>query len=307
MSQPSRNPASSAAAAFVRRIPALLLIVAAALSVGACHKKDKKKDPLQGASVEKIYDAGHQAMTRANWSKAEATYKVLAAQYPYGPYTEQAAMETAYAQYREGKPEDAISSIDRFIRIYPTQPNLAYMYYLRGLVNSDRDTVWLQHVWRLDPSRRDQSTPQQAYSYFSTVVTRFPTSHYASDARNHMLNLRDMFARHELDTALYYLQRTAYVSAIDRAKYILEQYPQSKYQYDAVAVLGEAYTKLGNKPLADDARRLLTQNDPQHPWLSGHWPHYPSHLRRLNPFAGEKSPVDYEDKQIEKQAKRQQQ
>jgi outer membrane protein assembly factor BamD len=87
------------------------------------------------------------------------------------------------------------------------------------------------------------------------------------------------------------------VSAASRAKYLLETYPQSEYQYDAIAVLGEAYTRLGNKTLADDARRVLQQNDPQHPWLTGKWPKYPSTLRRLNPFAGEKSPVDAGKKQ----------
>ena len=83
-----------------------------------------------------------------------------------------------------------------------------------------------------------------------------------------------------------------WVSAASRAKYLLETYPQSEYQNDAVAVLGEAYTHLGNETLAADARRVLQQNDPQHPWLQGKWPDYPSALRKLNPFAGEKSPLD---------------
>ena len=88
------------------------------------------------------------------------------------------------------------------------------------------------------------------------------------------------------------MRRSAWVSAADRATYLLETYPQSEYQNDAVAVLAEAYTRLGNEALAADARRVLQQNDPQHPWLSGHWPDYPWAVRKLNPFAGEKSAVD---------------
>jgi outer membrane protein assembly factor BamD len=34
------------------------------------------------------------------------------------------------------------------------------------------------------------------------------------------------------------------------------------------------------------------QNDPEHPWLTGNWPDYPWAVRKLNPFAGEKSAVD---------------
>jgi outer membrane protein assembly factor BamD len=180
---------------------------------------------------------------------------------PYGPYTEQAMIETAYAQYKAGKHDDAVSSIDRFIRTYPTHRNIAYLYYLRGLSNSNRDTVFLQKVWSLDPSRRDLSTPQQAYNDFNIVAERYPNSRYAA-ARERMIELRNVFAQHELDVALYYMRRQAYVSAVSRATYILETYPQSQYQYDAVATLAEAYAKLGNKTLSDDARRVLELNDP---------------------------------------------
>jgi outer membrane protein assembly factor BamD len=205
-------------------------------------------------------------------------------------------METAYAQYKAGKMDDTVSTIDRFIRTYPTQRNVPYMYYLRGLANSGRDTVFLQKVWKLDPSRRDLATPLQGYNDFNLLAERYPNSRYSADARQRMVALRNLFARHELDTALYYLRRDAWVSAAARAKYLLETYPQSEFQNDAVAVLGEAYTHLGNETLAADARRVLQQNDPQHPWLSGDWPDYPSPIRKLNPFAGEKSAVDMKKK-----------
>ena len=283
--------------AFFRRTATLLAILAIAATGAGCSKfKKDSADELQGMPVEQLYTEAHTAMTKGNWAKAETTFKRLIAQYPYGAYTEQAQMETAYAQYKAGKMEDTVSTIDRYIRTYPTQRNIPYMYYLRGLANSNRDQVFLQRVWRLDASRRDLSTPTQAYSDFNIVAERYPNSRYAADARQRMAVLRDQFARHELDTALYYLRRDAWVSAANRAKYLLETYPQSAYQYDAVATMGEAYTQLGNKTLADDARRVLQQNDPQHPWLVGEWPDYPSSLRRLNPFAGEKSAVDNDDR-----------
>ncbi|MGH8078526.1 MAG: outer membrane protein assembly factor BamD, partial [Lysobacter sp.] len=113
-----------------------------------------------------------------------------------------------------------------------------------------------------------------------------------ADARERMTELRNTFARHELETAMYYLRRTAYVAAAERAKYLLETYPQSSHQNDAVAVLAAAYTGLGNETLAADAKRVLQQNQPNHPYLTGDWPDYPSNLRKLNPFAGEKSALD---------------
>jgi outer membrane protein assembly factor BamD len=270
----------------------LVLVLLAAFTVSGCARVKgvfKNDEVNEGVPVEELYQKGHRSVRNGNFDNAVTTYKRLVAQYPYGAYTEQALVETAYAQYKMGDSESAISTIDRFIRTYPTHRNTVYMYYLRGLVNSNRDTVFLQRVWSLDASRRDLATPMQGYNDFSIVAERYPNSRYAADARQRMVALRNMFARHEIETALYYIRRGAWVAAATRAKHLLETYPQSEYQNDAVAALAESYTKLGNETLAADARRVLAQNDPQHPYLTGKWPDYPWTIRKLNPFAGEKT------------------
>ncbi|NZA28338.1 outer membrane protein assembly factor BamD [Luteimonas sp. SJ-92] len=271
---------------------ALILSLLAIFMVSGCSRfRGEKTDVDEGIPVEELYEKGHASMRYGNWNSAAQTFRRLVAQYPYGPYTEQALIETAYAQYKMGNNEEAISSIDRFLRTYPTHRNTAYMYYLRGLVNSNRDTVFLQRVWALDASRRDLATPNQAYADFRIVAERFSNSRYAGEARERMAELRNMFARHEVETALYYLRRGAWVGAAKRATYTLETYPESAFQNDAVAVLAESYTQLGNDALAADARRVLELNAPDHPWLRGDWPDYPWAVRKLNPFAGEKSPL----------------
>ncbi len=279
----------------IRRFPLLpapvrliALLLALAFVATGCNRASKK-DAEEGMPVEQLYQKAHKMMEGGNWSGAETSFKRLVAQYPYGPYTEQAMIESAYAQYKAGRNDDAVSSIDRFIRTYPTHRNIAYLYYLRGLANGNSDTVFLRRVWSLDSSRRDLSTPRQAYADFNIVTERYPNSRYAADARQRMIELRDVFAQHEMDDALYYMRRGAWVSAVGRATYLLETYPQSAFQNDAVAALGESYTQLGNKALADDARRVLELNQPDHPWLRGEWPKYPWMIRKLNPFAGEKS------------------
>ncbi|MFC0679878.1 outer membrane protein assembly factor BamD [Lysobacter korlensis] len=286
-----QRPARSGA---VLRTSVLLAVLIAVGSSGCARfgKMFKDEDADEGQPVEAIYEKASRSMKNGNWSGAEQSFKRLVAQYPYGPYTEQALIETAYAQYKAGKHEEAISSIDRFIRTYPTHRNIAYLYYLRGLVNSTRDAVFLQKVWSLDASRRDLATPMQAYNDFTIVTERYPNSRYAADARERMAKLRNMFARHELETALYYLRRDAYVAAAERARYLLDTYPQSEHQADAVATLAAAYTGLGNEALATSARNQLQQLAPNHPYLAGDWPDYPSNLRKLNPFAGEKSALD---------------
>lgn len=246
----------------------------------------KDKDKNEGLPVSQLYDKAHGSMEKGNWSTAVETFGRLIAQYPYGPYTEQALMEQAYAEHKAGKYDEAVSTIDRFIRTYPTHKNIAYLYYLRGLNNMSRNTVFLSRAFKLDMSTRDLQAPQQAYNDFNIVATRYPNSRYSADARQRMVFLRNEFARFELNTGLYYLQRGAWVSAAERATYLLETYPQTAYQNDAVALLAESYTRMGNPALAADAKRVLQQNDPQHPWLAGRWPKGKGIIARLNPLNG---------------------
>ena len=276
----------------LRTLLLLLIVVVAGSGCASIKKLWSFEKDKEGVPVAELYEQGHRSIREERWNTAAETFQRLLAQYPYGDYTEQALMETAYAQYKAGKHDDAISTIDRFIRTYPTHRNIAYLYYLRGLSNSSRNTVFLSRVFDLEMSSRDLSAPQQAFNDFNIVATRYPNSRYAADARERMVALRDQFSRHEIDTALYYLRRGAWVAAAQRARFLVETYPQTEYQNDAVAVMAEAYTQLGNETLAADARRVLEANDPQHPWLDGDWPDYPSNFRKLNPFAGEKSAVE---------------
>jgi outer membrane protein assembly factor BamD len=274
--------------ALLRNVFALALVSLVAGS-GCARMKGmfKDEDKNEGLPVSELYDKAHDYMEQGRWSSAGEVWGRLIAQYPYGAYTEQALMEQAYAEYKAGKHDDAVSSIDRFIRTYPTHKNIAYLYYLRGLSNMARNAVFLSKAFSLDMSNRDLQAPQQAYNDFNTVATRYPNSTYAADARQRMIFLRNEFARFELNTGLYYLRRGAWVSASDRATYLLETYPQSQYQNDAVALLGESHTRLGNAALAADAKRVLQQNDPQHPWLAGKWPRESRFYNRLNPLAGD--------------------
>jgi outer membrane protein assembly factor BamD len=291
-----RRPSFSA---FLRPalLPALTLILILAFGATGCARikgafKDDKEN--EGVPAAELYEKAQRSIRNGNYDSAVLVFKRLIAQYPYGAYTEQALIETAYAQYKMGANEDAIASIDRFLRTYPTHRHAAYLYYLRGLVNSSRDTVFLQRVWKLDASRRDLATPQQAYNDFKIVTDRYPNSRYSGDSAQRMKELRDLFARHEIETAMYYLRRTAWVAAIERAEYMRDTYPDSVYDNDGIAVMAEAYTRLGNTALADGARAQLQQRAPQHPWLAsnGDWPDYPSSFRKLNPFASEKGAVD---------------
>ena len=266
---------------------ALVLGLSACSTVGHWFGHEKGQEKTETLSVEELYGTAHADVQKGDYSRALKYFTRLVARFPYGPYNEQAQLELAYVQYKIGKPDDATSTIDRFIRTYPRHRHIDYAYYIKAVINFDRNVGPLSRIFRMDPSARDLNGPTTSFNDFNEVLRRYPNSIYAADARQRMVYLRNELARHELLVGLYYYRRGAYVSSADRAKYLLENYPQSQYQNDAVALLSASYKGLGQAQLADDARRVLEANDPGHPYLKGKWPNYKGIFGKLNPFSGE--------------------
>jgi outer membrane protein assembly factor BamD len=268
------------------------LILALAISLPGCKTihgwfGGDKEEKTEKLSVEQLYTEAKRQMLHSNYGQANRYYTRLVARFPFGPYTEQAQLDLAFVQYKLGKPEDATSSIDRFIRTYPRHPHIDYAYYLKAVINFDRNVSLLTKAVHSDPALRDLNGPSQSFNDFNEVINRYPNSRYAADARQRMVYLRNELARSELSVGLYYLHRGAYVAAANRGKYLLENYPQSQYDGDAVALMAASYKGLGQTALADDARRVLEKNYPQHPYLSGHWPRRKGILAKMNPFSGD--------------------
>jgi len=267
------------------------LLLALAISLPGCKTVGGwfggGSEETETLPVEAMYAQAKEAMLDNDMGEANRYYTRLIARFPFGPYSEQAQLELAYVEYKLDKREDATSSVDRFIRTYPRHPHIDYAYYLKAVINFDRNISLLTRVARVDISARDLNGPLQSFADFNEVIRRYPNSIYAVDARQRMVYLRNQLAKHELTIGLYYYGREAWVASANRGKFTLENYPQSQYEGDAVALMAAAYTKLGQKALADDARRVLELNYPQHPYLTGDWPQKKGLWRQLNPFAGE--------------------
>lgn len=267
----------------------VLIVLALAVSMSACSMFGHKKDTIDTMPVGKLYAKAHDSLENGDYSAATKAYQRLIARFPSGDYNEQAQLDLAYSQYKDNQPDDAYSTINRFIKTYPTQKHVDYAYYLRGLINFDRTSGFIERVLAHNRSqaRRDQGYNLQAFDDFSELSRRFPNSAYAADARQRMIYLRNVLAEYEINVAEFYLRKKAYIASADRAQYVVEHYQQSPETGDALAILARSYLALGQKQQAEQVRKVLALNYPDHPYLSdAKWPHAPSTLRKMVPFSG---------------------
>jgi outer membrane protein assembly factor BamD len=259
------------------------------MAVSACSMFGHRGQSIDTLPVEALYTKAHTSLENGDYAAATKAYQRLIARFPSGDYNEQAQLDLAYSQYKDNQPDDALSTINRFIKTYPTNKHVDYAYYLRGLINFGRTTGFVERITKSSggQSRRDQGYNLQSFDDFSELARRFPDSAYTADARQRMIYLRNLLAQYEINVAEFYLRNKAYVAAADRSQYVIEHYQQAPQAGDALAILARSYLALDRKDLAAQTRKVLALNYPDHPYLQDpKWPHAPSTLRKMVPFSG---------------------
>ena len=264
------------------RLLVSVMIAFMLVGVSGC-KKDKNIN--DGRPASEMYDEAKKYLIAKNYGRAIQSYQGLSTRFPFGRYTEQAQLELAFAYHKGGQPEAALSTADRFIRTYPSHPNVDYAYYIRGLTNYEQRVGFME---RMMPSRvrdRDQTTARESFRDFDELIRRFPDSRYSPDARQRMVFLRNNLSYYELDVARYYLRRKAYVASANRARYAIENYPGSPEMGNALEILHISYTEMGLPELAEDTMKVLVLNYPNHPYIVGEKEGF---FRRMWPWGKDK-------------------
>lgn len=239
-----------------------LLIAGSCVLLSACGLLSEQPDETTGWSANKLYSEAKDALDSGDYTRAVKLYEKLEGRYPFGRFAQQAQIDTAYANYKDGETAAALASVDRFIQLHPNHPNVDYAYYLKGLINFNDNLGWLGRFSGQDLSERDPKAARAAYDAFHTLVTRFPDSKYTADAALRMQYIVNSLALHEVHAARYYYRRGAFLAAANRAQQALKDYDGAPANEEALYIMVRSYDALGMKDLRDDTARVMERNFP---------------------------------------------
>lgn len=228
-------------------------------------KKDVDTVETAEKSEQNYYNDAIAQIDKNRYNQAIEDLTNLRTFYPTGQYAEQALLDMMYAQYASGKFEMAAASAEQFIRLYPSNPQVSYAYYVRGVANMEGSSEGLK-LFKLNQAERDTAYLRIAFANFQELINKYPNSPYAPDAAQRMTFIYNQFAESEMSAANWYIEREAYVAAVNRAKWVFQYYPLSESTPEAIAVLAYSHGKLGLTDLANEYKTLLQINYPN--WLT---------------------------------------
>lgn len=254
------------------RLAALLL--AATLLVGCAsngnqEQEEEEVDEFAGVSESELYEEAREALESGSYTTAITQLEALDTRFPFGNRAEQAQLELIYAYYETDDWEATRAAASRFIRLHPSHPQADYALYMRGLASWQAGRFSLERLRLIDISKRDLGASRDAYNDFRELIRLYPDSEYAPDAEQRLIYLRNILARHELHVADFYLRKGAYLAAVERGRWVIENYPRSQATSDALAVMVEGYLGLEMRDRARETLEVLIDNTPNHERLNG--------------------------------------
>ena len=239
----------------------MLMAVGLSLLVGCASKE---KNEFAGWSVDKLYTEGRDQMNAGDYTRSALLLEATIAQYPFSAQATQAQLELPYVYWKDESRLKALAAADRFITLNGSHPQLDYMYYLKGIINYNNNTGFIKTLLTRDvgSNASDPRAATEAFNAFKTLVTKFPNSRYAPDARKRMVQLVNTLAQQQLNIAQYYYEREAYLAAINRSQEILKNFDGTMSIENALIIMMQSYDKLGMNDMRDDTRKVLQSNFP---------------------------------------------
>lgn len=244
------------------RVIATALACACLATLGGCAGNDEQENDLV-RNVTEAYDTAQRAMQNQNYRRAIPIYEALQARFPFSDLSKRIQLELMFAYYKANRPEQSIDMADQFIRENPIHPQVDYALYIKALNYFDDDPGFLEGWFNKGMENRPPRDAALAFSLFKQLVERYPASEYAQDAQQRMVFLKNRLAAYENSVAQFYLERDAYVAALNRAKGALEQYNGASGNRKSLEIMAAAYEGLGMEKLAADTRLVLAGNFPE--------------------------------------------
>tara|TARA_B100000214_G_scaffold621_1_gene482 strand:- start:191 stop:1063 length:873 start_codon:yes stop_codon:yes gene_type:complete len=234
--------------------------ILALLILPACSSNEEMPD--ERLIEKELYDQAQSRLKNESYSTAIMSLEALESRFPFGRYAEQAQAELIYAYYMNSQFEASQSAAERFINLHPRHSHTGYAYYMKGLAAFTDDSGLFSRYFQSDLEKREIVMAQTSFDELSDFISRYPQSKYVSHAKQRMIYLKNLLAKHEMYVADFYMQRGAYLAAIGRSKYVIEHLPNTPQTPYALSILVEAYDLLGYTELKKRNLEILTLNYP---------------------------------------------
>ena len=225
-----------------------------------CGKEEKEisviKETSQELELVTAYNEAYEALNKGDPYFAARKFLEAELLFPQSKWASKSAIMASYSYYLHNYYSEAIANSERYLKTYPTDKDLIYAHYL----------IAMCYYETIEDEKRDTNPLLKAQNKFNYIITNFPNTEFASDAKFKVDFIEDLLASKEMYLGRHYVKKEKWIAAINRFKYIIEKYDQTIFVEEALHRLVEVNYKLGLIEESQKYANILGYN-----YLSSDW------------------------------------
>lgn len=159
-------------------------------------------------------------------------------------YDPKVILKRAESLYQQGQFIEAAGEYQHFLDLHPLHQWADYAQLKLGM----------SHFKQFTTIDRDSGPVQKALESFQKLLTTYPSTQYADDAKKRIAVSRERLAQHQFYVGHFYYKKEAYPAAIYRFEHILATYPNDTVAAGTLYYLALSYERQGK---ADEAKVRL--------------------------------------------------
>ena len=259
-----------------------LFIICLLFLINSCSNQEKEisviKETKQDLEIAAAYKEAYKALDDGDPYFAAKKFLEAELLFPQSEWASRSALMAAYSYYLQNYYAEALSNLERFLITYPKDENLAYVHYL----------IAMCYYETIEDEKRDSAPLLKAKNKFIYIMKNFPSTDFYIDAKFKIGLINDISASKEMYLGRHYIKKEKWIAAMNRFKYVVEEYGQTVFVEEALHRLVEINYKIGLTKESEKFAVLLGYN-----YLSSEW--YKKSYKVFN--------RNYETKKIKKEKK----
>ena len=236
----------------------IILISALAISLYSCSKKDEIiYEPQKKISPYKLYEEAMGAFNKNDFLFASKKFNEAELNFGNIENAAKSAIMSAYSLYSINFYDEALNSLDNYLKIYPADKNVIYAHYLIAVI----------YFEQLSDEKKDINPLLQAQEKINFFLKKYSNTDYAIDLKFKKDLIENQLAAKEMYIAKYYISVKKWIPAINRLKIIVQKYDKTIFIEEALHRLVEVHYFLGLEKEAKKYATILGYNYNSSEWF----------------------------------------
>ncbi|RJQ45184.1 MAG: outer membrane protein assembly factor BamD [Nitrospiraceae bacterium] len=229
----------------------IFLFITLFCCIYACSyfKKEIKEPPFDS---ETSYQQAEDLMNRGYNEEARKVLEDIKGKDTSQQYAILARLRIADTYFEDSSYEEAVIEYQSFLDSYPAHKYASYAQY----------RIAMSYFKQIKTPDVSYSVAQTAIQEFERLQRNYPRNPYMEITENRIRACYRVLAEYEFYVGSFYFKKGAYMAAAQRFNNLLQSYPDSVNESEALYYLGLSYENLGERERAVSALTTLIEKFP---------------------------------------------